>query len=285
MDFSKSIFENRQIKGSPLLVAHRGVCGANVPCNSLASYKIAADQGADVIEIDVSVTKDKKYYVFHPGTEPIFLGINRRLSDMMAEEVEELRLLNQDKAPTSYKIPKLSEVLELLKDRTYINVDKFWTDVEGITAEIRKAGVDRQIIIKTGTDEKTLGEVKKYASDFMFIPIIRKDDGLTERLAREGINVIGAEVLFESEDAEVISDGYIKRMHDREMMVWVNTIIYDERAVLSAHHSDDVALTVSPDIGWGWLIDKNIDFLQTDWLLALRLYVESRKNNGGKNNA
>lgn len=33
-------------------------------------------------------------------------------------------------------------------------------------------------------------------------------------------------------------------------MIWVNSIIYDERAVLSAHHSDYASLTVSPDGGW-----------------------------------
>jgi glycerophosphoryl diester phosphodiesterase len=277
MDFSKNIFENRKEKGAPLIVAHRGVCGANIPCNSLAAYKIAVDQGADVVEIDVAITKDKKYYVFHPGTEHIFLGIDRRISDMSADEVEELRLLNQDKTPTSYKVPALSQVLALLKGKAYVNVDKFWTDIEGISAEIRKAGVEDQVIVKTGTDEKTLDEVKKYASDFMFIPIIRKDDGLTERLVKDGVNVIGAEVLFESEDAEVISDAYIEDMHRRGLMVWVNSIIYDERAVLSAGHTDDAALTVSPDLGWGWIIDKGVDMIQTDWTLSLKNYIDSRK--------
>jgi glycerophosphoryl diester phosphodiesterase len=277
MDFSKNIFENRKEKGAPLIVAHRGVCGANIPCNSLAAYKIAVDQGADVVEIDVAITKDKKYYVFHPGTEHIFLGIDRRISDMSADEVEELRLLNQDKTPTSYKVPALSQVLALLKGKAYVNVDKFWTDIEGISAEIRKAGVEDQVIVKTGTDEKTLDEVKKYASDFMFIPIIRRDEGLTERLIKDGVNVIGAEVLFESEDAEVISDAYIEDMHKRGLMVWVNSIIYDERAVLSAGHTDDAALTVSPDLGWGWIIDKGVDMIQTDWTLSLKNYIDSRK--------
>ena len=278
MDFSRSIFENRQAKGAPLVVAHRGVCTANIPCNSLAAYKIAVDQGADVVEIDVAITKDKKYYVFHPGTEPIFLGSKRPISDMTAEEVDGLRLLNQDKAPTSYKVPTLSEVLGLLRGKAYINVDKFWTDIEGISAEIRKAGVEDQVIVKTGVDEKTLAEVARYASDFMFIPIIREDNGLTDRLIADGINVIGAEVIFTSEDAEVISDAYIKSMHDRRLLVWVNTIIFDERSVLSAGHTDDAALTVSPDYGWGWHIDKEVDMLQTDWTLALNTYIASRKN-------
>ena len=54
MDFNKSIFENRKELNRPFLVAHRGVCGANVPCNSILAYQIALNQGADVVEIDVS---------------------------------------------------------------------------------------------------------------------------------------------------------------------------------------------------------------------------------------
>jgi glycerophosphoryl diester phosphodiesterase len=94
MDFNKSIFENRKEKGTPFLAAHRGVCGANVPCNTLAAYKIAVDQGADVVEIDVSKTKDGKYFVFHPGMEPVFLKLQRLLSEMTSDEVEKLYLLN-----------------------------------------------------------------------------------------------------------------------------------------------------------------------------------------------
>ena len=109
IDFTKSIFENRKIKGAPLLVAHRGVCGANVPCNSIAAYKIALNQGADVVEIDVSKSKDGKFYVFHPGMEHVFLK-SEHLSTLTSQEIDELRLLNQDSVPTSYKVPTLEEV-------------------------------------------------------------------------------------------------------------------------------------------------------------------------------
>lgn len=33
-------------------------------------------------------------------------------------------------------------------------VDKFWTDVPGITQEIRKAGVEQQVIVKTPVEEE-----------------------------------------------------------------------------------------------------------------------------------
>ena len=277
MDFRKSIFENRKEKKTPFLAAHRGVCGANIPCNTIAAYKIALNQGADVVEIDVSKSKDGKYYVFHPGLEPVFLRSEKRLSELDSSEIDELFLVNQDSVKTSYKIPTLSEVLSFFKDKVYINVDKFGTDVRGISEEIRKAGVENQVIVKTNTDEKLLDAVKEYARDFMFMPMVRECDEVTENLISDGVNVIGTEVLFSRDDSPCISDGYIKSMHDRGLLIWANSIVYNEKSVISAHHTDDVSLTDSPKKGWGWLVDKNVDFIQTDWLLMAKKYLEERK--------
>lgn len=275
MDFNKTIFENRQELGRPFLVAHRGVCGANVPCNSIAAYKIALQQKADVVEIDVAKSKDGKFFVFHPGMEHVFLK-SKPIAEMKASEVRKLFLLNQDSTPTSYKVPTLQEVLKLLKGKVYINVDKFWTDIEGITKEIRKAGVEKQVIVKTGDDKPTLDLVTKYAPDFMFMTIVWHKDKVTKKLIDDGVNVIGTEVLFNSDDDDCISDKYIKKMHKNKLLVWVNSIIYDERAVISAHHTDDISLKDDPEKGWGWILDKNIDFIQTDWLLMLQNYIASR---------
>ena len=276
INFEKSIFENRQARKMPFLAAHRGVCGANIPCNTLAAYKIALDQGADVVEIDVSKTKDGKYFVFHPGMEPVFLKSQTRLKDMTAEEVEKLFLVNSDSVPTSYKIPTLAEVLAFLKGKAYINVDKFWTDVKGISEEIRRAGVERQVLVKTYTDAESLEQVRLYASDFMFIPMVRAKDEVTDDLRAKGVNVIGAEILFSSENDDVISDAYIQKMHDKGLLIWANSIVYNEKAVISAYHTDDISLTDSPEKGWGWLIDKKVDFIQTDWLMMVKRYLESR---------
>ena len=277
MNFEKSIFENRKELGRPFLVAHRGVCGANIPCNSIAAYKIALLQGADVVEIDVSKSKDGKFYVFHPGMEHVFLRSDRLISDMDSSEVDKLFLVNQDAVVTSYKVPTLKEVLALLKDKAYINVDKFWTDVEGITREIKEAGVEKQVIVKTYVDEKSLEAVKKYAPDVMFMPLIWAKDTVTDKLLEEGVNVIGAELLFDEDSAPCASDEYITSMHEKGLLVWMNSIIYNEAAVISAHHTDDGSLTGDPDKGWGWMLDKNADFIQTDWLLMLKDYINNRK--------
>lgn len=279
MDFNKSIFENRQELNRPFLAAHRGVCCANIPCNSIAAYKIALAQGADVIEIDVSKSKDGEFFVFHPWMEPQFLK-SKYLCDLTAEEIKELRLLNQDGVPTSYPVPTLREVLTLLKDKVYINVDKFWTDVEGITRVIRECGVEKQVIVKTHLDEESLERVEKYAPDLMFVPLVRDEDNVTENLLNRNINLIGTEVLFPTDDKPCISDEYIKSMHDKGLLIWANAIIYNEADIINGGHSDDISLHTSPDLGWGWLIDKNVDFIQTDWLLMVKMYMESKEKQG-----
>ena len=195
MNFDKTIFENRK-SDIPFLVSHRGVNCANVPCNTMLAFKIAVNQGADVVELDVSKSKDGEFFVFHPGTEKVFLKCGKTIPEMTADEVKGLRLLNLDEVPTHYGIPALEEVLLFLKDKVYINVDKFWTDIEGITAVIRKCGVEKQVIVKTPVEEKYFKAVEKFAPDLMFMPLTHDRDTVTEIMRGRKINYICVEALF-----------------------------------------------------------------------------------------
>ena len=274
-DFTKSLFENA--KNGPLVCAHRGVSGADIPCNTMSAFKAALEQGADIIELDVSKSRDGKFYVFHPGMEKAHLGIPVLLSLLPSKIIDKLRFLNQDNVPTVCKINTLEEILTFLKGKCYINIDKFWIDIPGISEIIRKTGVEKQVIVKTDTTEKYLKQVAEYAPDFMFMPIVSKVDTVTDRLVAEGVNCIGAEVLFRSESDEVCSDAYISSMHEKGRIVWVNSIVYNYKAVLSAGHTDNAAVVGEKDKAWGWLIDKKFDIIQTDWCLMLKKYIDERK--------
>ena len=48
------------------------------------------------------------------------------------------------------------------------------------------------------------------------------------------------------------------------------------RRVLIARHTDDAAVAGNRDFGWGWLIDKGFDILQTDFTAQLRRYIKER---------
>ena len=91
---------------------------------------------------------------------------------------------------------------------------------------------------------------------------------------RRSINYIGAEMVFETEDAQAVSAEMMDRMHRDGKLVWVNSIIYNYKEQLSGGHSDDSALCESMEYGWGWLADRGFDLIQTDWPGMLINYLK-----------
>ncbi len=271
---------NRTIKEAAathlMLAAHRGTAGGNIPCNTIAAYEIALRQGADIIEIDVSKTADGKLFVFHPGMEPAHLRISTYLKDMQSKDVEKLHFVNQDSVPTTDIISTLDDVLETIKGRAFVNIDKFWTAMPEITETVRRHGMQNDVIVKTSADSKWFDMIEQIAPELPYMPIISETDTCIASLCQRNINLAGAEVLFTTENAEVASPEFIQMMHRRGLLLWVNAIVYNYKAVLSAGHSDDVAVTHDPDYGWGWLADRGFDIIQTDWVLPAKLYFAQR---------
>ncbi|MCR4578221.1 MAG: glycerophosphodiester phosphodiesterase family protein [Clostridiales bacterium] len=262
------------LNGRVLVAAHRGLAAGNVPCNSIPGYKAALGTGADVIELDVSKSLDGTLYCFHPGMEKRFTGSDRYISGMRDEEVDKLRLLNMDGAMTAEKVPLLRDALTLMKDRCRVNVDKFWDDIPGISALIRELGMNDQVIIKAQPKEENLRLVRQYAPDMPFMPVLFGDGGIHEMLLKDrDIRYVGAEVIFDSEDSEFCQARFIEKVHKDGCALWVNPIIYDYHWQLTAGHSDDVAVSEDEYRGWGWLIDKGYDILQTDFPLQLKMYI------------
>ena len=168
-------------------------------------------------------------------------------------------------------------MLESFKGRCYINVDKFWGHPKEIYETIKRHNMTEQIIVKSRPSESVFTVLKELAPELPFLAVVNETHPLHEQLMKSGINYIGAEVLFESDDSEVASHEFIERMHREGKLLWVNSIIYDYKKQLTAGHSDDTALCQDMDKGWGWLAKRGFDFIQTDWTGMLIEYLE--KNN------
>ncbi len=261
----------------PLLAAHRGVAGGNIPCNTQAAYEIALRQGADIVELDVARSADGVLFVFHPGMERPHLGSDRLIQDMTAHEVEQLRFINQDGTPTEHRVSRLEEALSFLKGRCYVNIDKFWTCMPEITATVRNLDMQDQVIVKTAADPFWFDQVEAYAPDLPYMPIVSEQDTCCDTLLKRDIRYIGAEVIFATEESPTAQADYRDWMHERGLLIWVNAIVYDFRAVLAAGHSDDRSLMGNPDEGWGWLAAAGYDIIQTDWVQMCRTYLEKRE--------
>lgn len=257
-----------------LVVAHRGVFGGNIPCNTAASYEIALKQGADMIETDVNITKDGKLIVFHPGMERAHLNKEVRLPDLTWEEVSELRFANIDNVPTQFGILGFEEFLEQFKGRCFINVDKFWSNPEAIYAAVKRHGMVDQIVVKAQPKEEVLRVLRELAPDLGYMPIVSRSFEGHKELLKSNINYIGIEALFSDDSDDIVSEAFIDTVHKDGKLMWVNSIIYDCRSQIAAGHSDDTALTESEDKGWGWLADRGFDLIQTDWPMMLIDYLK-----------
>lgn len=88
--------------------AHRGLHNDVIPENSLAAYSNAIDNGYG-IEIDVQLSSDGEIFVFHDPTATRMCGVEKKLSEMTANEIKQLRLRGTDE-----HIPTLAEVLSLV---------------------------------------------------------------------------------------------------------------------------------------------------------------------------
>ncbi len=262
-----------------IIVAHRGVSGGNIPCNTISAYEIALRQGAVMIEIDVTMSADGELFIFHPGMEHAHLnspGVH--ISALPASEVKKLRFVNQDDSATQFGLNTLDEVLERFKGRCYINCDKFWEHPREITERIRAHGIMEQVLVKTSPHGELLDLIEEYAPDVQYMVILTKNAREAhESLKRRKLNYMGQELLFSDESSELCQKEYLDALRRDGILSWVNSIVYDYHAVLAGGHSDDAALTQGMDAHWGWLARRGFDFIQTDWPLMLKNYLsESR---------
>lgn len=260
-------------KENIIVVAHRGAAGGNIPCNTLAAYEIALKQGADMIEVDVSCSRDGKLFLFHPGMELAHLNRLMCLGKMKYSRVAKQHYVNYDKTKTQFGIADFDDFLEQFKGRCYINIDKFWSNPEKIYNAIKRHGMIDQMLVKSKPSEKVFTVLEQLAPDIPFMPIVREEHPVHERLLKSNINYVGVEVLFKKDDSPLAGEEFIEKMHRDKILVWANAIIYDYKEQLSGGHSDDTALTVSEDYGWGWLADRGFDLIQTDWTMMLVDYL------------
>ena len=272
-------FDLRQTaKEKVILVAHRGVAGGNIPCNTITSYETALKQGADMIEIDVTMSGDGQLYIFHPGMERAHLNMDCHIEQMTRDQVNQLRFVNQDNSPTQFGLNTLDEVLEQFKGRCYINCDKFWEHPKEITDRIRAHGMMEQILVKTSPKKELFDVIETYAPDVQYMVIVKEDaDKVHRELLSRNINYMGQELLFETEDSPLCSPEYLEQLRKDNILSWANAIVYSYKAVLAAGHSDDTALSEDMEKGWGWLARRGFDFIQTDWPLMVKMYLEEQK--------
>jgi glycerophosphoryl diester phosphodiesterase len=127
----------------PLIVAHRGY-SARYPENTLAAFEAAKQAGAHMVELDVSLTKDRRLVVMHDDTVDRTTdgsGVVRQMT------LEQLRRLDAgswfDPRFAAERPPTLAQVLDLARGHLAVNVE---IKPEAVEAPGPADAVERQIV-------------------------------------------------------------------------------------------------------------------------------------------
>lgn len=119
---------------APDVIAHRGASSA-APENTVAAFELAVEQGADVIELDVRILRDRRVVVCHDPTLARTTDVHQHFPDrdpweLTGFDYAELKRLSAawpdgaggaDGDPC--RVPVLDEVLEALAGRVQLMIE------------------------------------------------------------------------------------------------------------------------------------------------------------------
>jgi Glycerophosphoryl diester phosphodiesterase family len=96
------------------IIAHRGA-SADAPENTLPAMKLAWEQGADAVELDMYLSKDGRIVVFHDTTTKRFDGRERKVAHLTLEEMRGLNVgAWKGEKWAGERVPDLVEILNTI---------------------------------------------------------------------------------------------------------------------------------------------------------------------------
>ncbi|MBO5786004.1 MAG: discoidin domain-containing protein [Clostridia bacterium] len=117
---NKHLVDNAMTR-TPIMIGHRGN-PSQAPENTLEGFITAYENGADVFEVDVEITKDGHIVIMHDSTlnrTTTYTG-TKSVNQMTLAEIKAEFILaksNDKSSATKYKVPTLKEVLDEFKDK------------------------------------------------------------------------------------------------------------------------------------------------------------------------
>lgn len=253
-----------------LIVAHRGVSAGAIPENTSWSAELALRSGADVVEIDATVTRDCVALAHHNGTEPVNLGTAENLTRVDAAQALALPYLASRCAGRPVTVQRLEDVVDVVRNRdALVHIDRGWRRWGPVLRALDRMAMPERIVLKGHANPADWAEVAAHPVPYPAIVIARCWADVERMRAVAGLNVVGVEFLAEGADDELAQAGAFERAHERGLSVLVNAETLEVGPPLFAGWNDQAGI-VDPAAAWGRLASLGADDIQTDvpWLVA-----------------
>lgn len=271
----------------PFIIGHRGD-PSNYAENTLESAKGAYEEGADMVENDIYLSKDGEIVIKHDSGLSVLAGLEgKEVSDLTLDELKELSLawdgeygireINEVNSSNStygklfdgklygedegyeYKIPTLREYFEEFKDKDINHVIEIKSSDTGIISKVR-ALVDeydmRDKVFVITFGQRMMRSMYKTNTDFSLGAL-----GVNIKEYSDGYPYMIADEVCESESAEAA----LERIYDR-LDRWnasMNVANPNKDVVRVARHR---GLTVWP---WTYTLPDSGEMLAEDYMFGM----------------
>ncbi|MBQ2521365.1 MAG: glycerophosphodiester phosphodiesterase family protein [Bacteroidales bacterium] len=260
-----------------VVTCHRGDW-RNFPENSIPAIESIIRMGADIMELDLKMTKDSVLVLSHDkdvrrctNFSRVFKdekGKSAKVCDLTFAEIRQLSLKRaHGVAIDTLHMPTLREALLCCKDRICVNVDQGYDYYDQVLALTEELGVTDQILIKGNKPiEVVAAHEAAYPHNMMYMPIvnIQKPQGieLFNSYMEQGVVPLAYEVCWQNNDDSAFADA-CARILAQGSKIWVNTIW---ASLCGGDGNDDDAAYIAPDPGMVYqqYLDKGVSMIQTD---------------------
>ncbi|MCP8314036.1 MAG: glycerophosphodiester phosphodiesterase [archaeon] len=124
-----------------IVIAHRGA-SAYEPENTLRAIKRALELNANMIEVDVRLSKDNHIIVIHDDSVDRTTNGKGYVKDLMLEELKKLD------AGKGERIPTLQEVINTVRNKAILIIEIKVLNIEdSVVKIIEKEGIEKEVII------------------------------------------------------------------------------------------------------------------------------------------
>lgn len=267
--------EALQEKQQPLTpVAHRGMWNP-APENSIPAVQNCIDHHIYIIELDMQLTKDGHIVLMHDTTVDRTTNGSGEVDQLTLAEIKQLSLKELNGGPnakvTKETVPTLLEVLPMIKGKAMINADKAWKLRHELYEIVGQYDLFDHFLLKSDKPvEQLTAFFDSHTRNMSYMHKLSDNNLHQLDLLLEVISPLAIELLFYTEDDEVVSDAVIAKLKGQTNL-WGNALDFAE----NARHSDSLSL-LDPDKGWGWLIDRGIGLIQTNYSLQFMAYAEKK---------
>ena len=265
---------------------HRGDW-RNFPENSKGAILSAIRLGADIVELDVHMTKDGRFILNHDKTMDRTTTGKGAVHDLTLAEIKQFKMRDRNGTPTDYDVLTLEEALELTRGKILVNIDKFTAHPREILDAVAAVGALKEVLVKSthAPDDarRFFGEYWKAveSGELLYMPVIqfcwkhhaKAAHDLPLWIAEEPRKASMYEICA---DAPEYSAAFSQVLNAKGApRLWVNTL-WDE---LDVGHGDKRAL-LDADGNWGWVLSQGATMLQSDYAAELIVYLmqKGRRN-------